>query len=72
MGDVINHKAVAKNIRVARARLGLSQKELAEKSGVNEATISFLENAKHGIIRMSTLTKLANVLGLDVEELFAE
>ena len=69
---VVNHMSVARNLRVARARLGLSQKELAEKSGVCEATISFLESAKHEMIRMSTLQKLADVLGVPVEELLAE
>lgn len=69
---VINRSAVAKNLRVARAKFGLSQKELAEKSGVCEATISFVESAKHKSIRMSTLQKLADALGVPIEEMLAE
>lgn len=69
MADVIDSKKVAMNVRVARARAGLSQKELAEKSGICETTISFIENGKQEMIRMSTLQKLAEVLGVDVGQL---
>ena len=69
MADVIDSKRVAMNVRVARARVGLSQKELADKSGVCETTISFIENGKQEMIRMSTLQKLAEVLGVDVGQL---
>lgn len=69
MADVIDSKKVAMNVRVARARVGLSQKELADKSGVCETTISFIENGKQEMIRMSTLQKLAEVLKVDIEEL---
>ena len=69
MADVIDSKRVAMNVRVARARVGLSQKELADKSGVCETTISFIENGKQEMIRMSTLSKLAQVLEVDIEEL---
>ena len=67
-----NHMAIARNLRVARARTGLSQKELAKSSGVCETTISFLESGKHEMIRMSTLQKLADVLGVPIEELIEE
>ena len=60
---------VAVNLRVFRAKAKLSQKELAEKSGVCETTISFIENGKQEMIRMSTLQKLAEVLGVDVGQL---
>lgn len=60
---------VAVNLRVCRAKAKLSQKELAEKSGVCETTISFIENGKQEMIRMSTLQKLAEVLGVDVGQL---
>ena len=69
MAGVIGSKKIAMDVRVARARAGLSQKELAEKSGVCETTISFIENGKQETIRMSTLQKLAEVLGVDVGQL---
>lgn len=69
MANAIDSKKIAMDVRVARARAGLSQKELAEKSGVCETTISFIENGKQETIRMSTLQKLAEVLGVDVGQL---
>ena len=69
---IIDCNVIAKNLRVARAKCGLSQKDLAKKSGVCETTISFLENGKHGLIRMATLSKLANALGVDVEVLLKD
>lgn len=69
MAGVINYEAIAKNIRVARARKGWSQIELADKSGLSEATISFIENGKQKLVRMSTLQKLAVALEMDIEEL---
>ena len=60
---------VAVNLRVFRAKAKLSQKELADKSGVCETTISFIENGKQGMIRMSTLQKIAEALGVGVEQL---
>ena len=72
MADVIDYKVVARNVRVARAKKGFSQKQLATMSGVCEATISFIESAKHTMIRMSTLTKLAEVLDVEVGDLLKE
>lgn len=73
MDDVVmNYNAIARNIRVARAKMGYSQKQLAIRSGVCEATISFIENAKHKLIRISTLNKLAYVLQVDLEDLLKD
>src|SRR5689334_22144207 len=48
-----------------RQRSGLTQEQLAEKSGVPVATIRRLERGI-GIPNLSTASKLANVLGTDV------
>lgn len=69
MADVMDYKVIATNVRVARAKKGWSQIELAEKSGVCETTISFIENGKQELVRMSTLQKLALALEVDVAEL---
>ena len=52
-----------KNLKKYRQMKGWSQKELAEKSGVSERTIGYIEN---GIVSptLKTLQALAN--GLDV------
>lgn len=63
-----NLEAIAMNVRVARARSGITAIELSAKSGVCVATISFIENAKKEV-RVSTLQRLAEALGVPLEEL---
>jgi transcriptional regulator with XRE-family HTH domain len=55
-------------IRLARLRSGLSQDELAEKSGIPARTISNLEDGQH-VPRAKTLAKLAAALEVDTLEL---
>jgi transcriptional regulator with XRE-family HTH domain len=54
-----------KNLRQLRA---MSQKELAEESGVGRATISRIERGETGA-HGRTLRKLASALGVGVEEI---
>ncbi len=68
-GNGFGRKGAAANLRVARARAGMSQRELSKRSGVCEATISFIESGKQGELRASTLSKLAAALGIEVEQL---
>jgi transcriptional regulator with XRE-family HTH domain len=56
---------VAKQIAVARRRLGLTQRELARSSRVSLATIQNIEE-KRGNPAASTLEKIAGALGLEV------
>lgn len=58
-------------LRELRQRRAYSQVELAELVGVERATISRAEQGKH-TPRGRTLRKLAEVLGVDVEELIVE
>lgn len=53
-------------LRGARFREGLSQKELAEKSGVSQENISKMENG-HRPIGEKVAKKLAKVLKIDYE-----
>lgn len=46
------------------------QKELAEKSGITETTISRLENGEPA--RIDTIAKLADALGISREQLIRE
>jgi transcriptional regulator with XRE-family HTH domain len=59
------------SLREARRRKGWSQKDLAEKSGVGQDTISGIESGRHEP-RPSTLRKLAEALGIEVAEFFRE
>lgn len=51
-----------------RAESGLTLEELAEKSGVNINTISYLENGKQKA-RSTTLAKVARALGVPLDDL---
>lgn len=57
------------NIRVARAKLNLTQQELANKVGVSRQTINALEANKYTPSTILAL-KIARVFDLIVEDLF--
>lgn len=54
-------------LRAWRNHRIMSQKELAEKAGITEATVSRLETG--GRVRYSTVAKLADALGITREQL---
>ena len=58
-------------IREIRESKGLSQTELAEKSGVTRATIWKLENGSEEVTTTKTLFKIADALQVDANELFS-
>jgi transcriptional regulator with XRE-family HTH domain len=60
---------LGKNIKIFRARRGLSQADLAEKADIS---IPFLSNIERGIKypQPNMLAKIANSLGVEVNELF--
>ena len=49
---------LAGTIANRRKALGMSQEELAEKSGINQATVSYIESGK----RIPTLINMVSVL----------
>lgn len=57
-------------IRELRERLKMTQVELSIKSGVSRTTIYNLENGVESVTTTRTLNKLANALGVNVEDLF--
>lgn len=57
MADAVYHQ---------RTRLGLSQKELAERAHVSRHTIVNIESGRAAGIRMSTLFKVFDALGLEM------
>lgn len=66
-GEVIN---MGYKIREVREEHGMSQVELAEKSGVSRATISALENGTLRSTMTSTLEKIAHALGVSINDIF--
>ncbi len=60
---------LANSLKQERARLSLTQAELAERVGVSRKTVNTVENGV--FIPSTTLAmKLSRALGLSVEELF--
>lgn len=56
---------LAKNLKKARTEQGLSMQELATAAKISTSTIWELENVKAEDFRMSTITAIANQLGLN-------
>lgn len=57
-------------IRDIREQKKMSQEELSQKSGVSRTTISNLENNIDKTAMTSTLVKIANALGVTVDQIF--
>lgn len=57
-------------IRQARRLAGMTQAELAQKSGVSRAIINGLETGRCVVTKTDTLAKLASALGVTVDALF--
>lgn len=56
-------------LKQLREERGLTQEELAEKSGVSRVTISMLEVGKQKVTKSTTLVSLADALGVSVTDL---
>lgn len=61
---------IGENVRRERLKRGLSQEQLAFKSDITHGTISKLERHDINNISLKTLTKIALVLNLNVNDLF--
>lgn len=57
-------------IKELREGLGITQTELAVKSGISRTTLNRLESGQIKVTTTRTLSKLASALGVCVEELF--
>lgn len=62
---------LGENIKKYRINLGLSIKDLSEKSGVSSSTISQIETGKRKSLRSESLEKVARALNLNVNELLS-
>lgn len=57
-------------VKYYREMKGISQEELAEKSGISRTTISGFENETIKVTTNSTMDKVAKALGVSTVELF--
>ena len=56
-----------KELRIER---GISQEELAEKSGISRTTLSKIENNEEAAVNTRTIAKLAEVFDVKPSEIF--
>lgn len=68
MPGVDSTERFAKNLRHARGRAGLSQEQLAHRSGLHPTEVSRLERARREP-RLGTIVRLAHGLGIGADEL---
>lgn len=61
---------LGERLRSVRARVGLTQNELSERTGLDQAVISRLERGRHQP-RIDTLRRVARGLGVSVSEMLA-
>lgn len=61
---------VNNNLSDVRKDKGLTQEELAEKSGISRVTIANIERGAVTNLKISTMLSLANALDSTVEEIF--
>lgn len=59
------------NLKIARIKKGLTQKQLAEIVGTSPATINKAEKGKIDI-RIGTLKKISKALGVSISELIED
>ena len=64
-------RIVAQNVRIHRARLKLSQVQLAEQAGISQSYIGKIE-AGRGNLTLEVLDELANALGVSTASLVTE
>ncbi len=57
-------------LKQTREKIGMTQEELAEKSGVSRSTISAIENNQNRTASSKTLLALAKALNTTVNRIF--
>ena len=63
-------RRVGYKLREMRQAKQITQLQLAEKSGVSRQTIHNIENDEHYNTTFNTLVKLADALGVTVDQIF--
>jgi transcriptional regulator with XRE-family HTH domain len=60
---------IGKNIKTLRNRLGLSQEEFAQKSGVKYTTLTKIESSVIKKPSVMVMDQIAKALGVSIEDL---
>jgi UDP-N-acetylglucosamine 1-carboxyvinyltransferase len=65
------HSSEGKEIRDARKRVGITQVQLSEATGIDQASISRMENGRQGIT-LEYLKRIARALGVNLGDLVGD
>lgn len=63
------HNKLGRQVKYYREQRGLSQQQLAEKTGISTLHIGYIEQGRRHP-QVKTLEKIANALGIAVRDLF--
>lgn len=67
-----NISIIGENIKKIRKHKGMSAMDVANKSGVSNATISQIENGRRQTLQADTLEKVAGALGVTTDDLLGD
>jgi transcriptional regulator with XRE-family HTH domain len=62
-------KTISKNIKRLRAKLGLTQDDLAKKADIKYTTLMKVESGTVNKPSVQTMAKIAKALGVSIEDL---
>ena len=62
-------KIISKNIKRLRAKLGLTQDDLAKKADIKYTTLMKIESGTVNKPSVQTMAKIAKALGVSIEDL---
>ena len=69
-GDKENHNRFGEAVRKARTVAGMTQEDLADKSGLDRSYVGGVERGERNPT-LSVIEKISNGLGLSLSELFS-
>ncbi|MCL2224891.1 MAG: helix-turn-helix domain-containing protein [Defluviitaleaceae bacterium] len=67
----IDYRCIGKRVRVNRKLQNMTQSELAEKTGMSDVYISYIETAKKRP-SLESLLKISSVLGVSIDSLVSD
>ncbi len=62
-------KTLASVVKIAREKLGISQRELSRRTGIDNNTLAKIEKCERKKPNVLSLRKLFMVLGIDVKKI---
>ncbi len=66
MGFYLEMQQLLHDLKKAREQAGLTLADIAERTGMDKAVLSKLENGRHGIPTIPSLARYANAVGLQL------